>query len=654
MPDDKRTNDSSGGFDDWLDEEPGPDSDPYSQLSADDPEAEIADWMAFTQGDEQSGVADGEGTDGEPESPDQAAEDVSEAAVADESADDEPTAEIEVEAADTSPLTQDVEAVEETEYVDFDEDEETAEIPVVGADSDDTVDDAVDMSDPDPRTTVEVSDWDGGGRADTDEVPIIAGADIVDATVVNETDTSKTLDDPDALVAIPAIVMDDAEHPDDGADDVSDDGPPDDTADSATSDQAGDLDADTGELDPVPSATSAASDVFGASGGGESDDQDDDTGELEIASIAGAGAVAATASTSSGFGDLWDQDADGNDVTSSDPADTSDEFDMSQGDYLQTATKEHAGLAAAIAEAETEDTEQVALAAPIPGLESTVVGFDDVVEAEGHRKARARGSGNLVARVVTAVVLIAALGASLVWRPALLGLATAVFVIGAGEFYTALTRTGRHPIAAFGFAGIIAASVGAYVSGAVAITTAMVLVTTILLLYYAVVPGRRDPVGNLGLTITVMVWVSLGAYAMLIVVSDDWRPLVLGTVVVVAAMDIAQYFVGRAIGRHQLAPWVSPKKTVEGLIGGVIVALTIGALLHFVEPFELTSGLVLGVAVAVLAPMGDLAMSAAKRALDLKDMGSVLPGHGGFLDRIDGLLFVIPAAWVIFLWAGLL
>jgi phosphatidate cytidylyltransferase len=55
-----------------------------------------------------------------------------------------------------------------------------------------------------------------------------------------------------------------------------------------------------------------------------------------------------------------------------------------------------------------------------------------------------------------------------------------------------------------------------------------------------------------------------------------------------------------------------------------------------------------------LAPMGDLAMSAAKRSLDLKDMGSVLPGHGGFMDRIDGLLFVIPVAWAIFFWAGIL
>lgn len=640
MPDDNRTNDSSGGFDDWLDEDAGPDTDPYAELSDDDPEGEISDWMAFTQGEDGDGTATDSSAEPETAAPSSDSSKTLEPLSDEPDVADEPTAEIDVQPSDddvTAEAGSEV-ATEEAAFVDFDGEEETAEIPVIAADDGEPADNSAEHAQ-ESGTSVDVSEWDGGGRADTDEVPIISGADVVEASVVNVTDASKTLDDPDAIVEMPAIVID---APANSADDPEDE--TDGDADTGLVANDGDLNADTGELDPVDPTDDA---------GAQSTDDDDDTGELEVAAIAGAGAAAAVA-TSTDFGDLWDQDANGNDVTRDGDEGSSSLFDISQGDYPQTATKEHVGLAAAIAQAEEEDTEQVALAAPIPGLESTVVGFDDVVEAEGHRKAKAKGSGNLVARVITAIVLIAALGASLVWRPALLLLATAVFVIGAGEFYTALTRTGRHPIAAFGFAGIIAACVGAYVSGAVAITTAMVLVTTIMLLYYAVVPGRRDPVANLGLTVTVMVWVSLGSYAMLITVSENWRPLVVGTVLVVAAMDIAQYFVGRAIGRHQLAPWVSPKKTVEGLVGGVIVALTCGALLHFVEPFELTSGLVLGAAVAVLAPLGDLAMSAAKRALDLKDMGSVLPGHGGFLDRIDGLLFVIPAAWAIFLWAGLL
>jgi len=352
-----------------------------------------------------------------------------------------------------------------------------------------------------------------------------------------------------------------------------------------------------------------------------------------------------------GFGDLWSED----DSEEPESSGTSSElFDISSDDYPQTSTKEHAGLAASVALADDEDTEQVALAAPMPGLESGVVGFDDVVEAEGMGRARARGSSDLIARIITGIVLVIALGASMMWRPAFVLFVLGVFVLGAGEFYTALVRSGRKPIALFGFIGIIGASLGAFFGGALWIPLAFLLAVTLLLLFYAVVPGKVDPMANLALTISVMVWAGLGSFAMLIARSDDYRILVLGVVAAVAAMDIAQYFFGRALGRHQLAPWVSPKKTVEGLVAGVIVALTVGALLHFLQPFELTSGLAIGAAVAVFAPIGDLAMSAAKRSLGMKDMGSVLPGHGGFMDRIDGLLFAIPVAWAIFVWAGLL
>ncbi len=640
MADDDRSG-GSGGFDDWLDEEPGPDTDPYAALSTDDDaESEIAEWMAFTQGE-----IDGDDDADDDDDPGAASSDDAQSAAArseeaepaphdapiDAAIETEVTAEIELPVSTNTPdeahtpdalVTEDVATEDVATSADVAtpiEHQDTEEIDVTMLDGDevDPLDRAARIpiirpAAGQPATTVDLDEFDGGARADTDEVPIVAGADVVAATVVNLNDRTK-----------------------------------------GTRDDTGELD---GAASDVPEGDAAHGVVASAASA-----LDDDTGELEAVDDDGDDAIAAATFDADAVGDdaalgAFSMDAAGPPPGPDEAVGTSrpELFDLTQENYLAGATRDHADLAAAIAEADAGDTEQVALAAPIAGLESTVVGFDDVVQAEGHGRVKARASGDLLARVITAIVLIGALAASLVWKPALVALATAVFVIGAGEFYTALTRSGRHPIALFGFVGILGATLGAFAWGPIAIPTAFFLVATVLLLFYAVVPGRADPMANLALTVTVMVWVGLGAYAMPIAVSDDYRPLIIGVVVAVAAMDIAQYFVGRGLGRHQLSPWVSPKKTVEGLVGGVIVALGIGALLHFFPPFELTSGLAIGAAVALLAPLGDLAMSAAKRALGIKDMGSILPGHGGFLDRIDGLLFVIPAAWAIFLWAGVL
>jgi len=534
MSDDSKNNQSGGGFDDWLDDEPGPVTDPY-QVSAAEPETS-------------------DRPDADPH------------LISDENVDSE-------------------DATGEIEHVVVDEADETSEIEPV------SLDDDGDTSETD-------ADHD-----DTGELEILA-PESEDDDALRVEDANHEVEDANHEVEDANHEVEDANH----------------------------------EVEDANHEVEDANQKVDVGNAWEVTEGSDDTDELEpVASI--------------GFGDLWSED----DSEEPESSGTSSElFDMSNDDYPQTATKEHAGLAASVARADDEDTEQVALAAPMPGLESGVVGFDDVVEAEGMGRARARGSGDLIARIITGIVLVVALGASMMWRPAFVLFVLGVFVLGAGEFYTALVRSGRKPIALFGFIGIIGASLGAFFGGALWIPLAFLLAVTLLLLFYAVVPGKVDPMANLALTISVMVWAGLGSFAMLIARSDDYRILVLGVVAAVAAMDIAQYFFGRALGRHQLAPWVSPKKTVEGLVAGVIVALTVGALLHFLQPFELTSGLAIGAAVAVFAPIGDLAMSAAKRSLGMKDMGSVLPGHGGFMDRIDGLLFAIPVAWAIFVWAGLL
>jgi len=122
-------------------------------------------------------------------------------------------------------------------------------------------------------------------------------------------------------------------------------------------------------------------------------------------------------------------------------------------------------------------------------------------------------------------------------------------------------------------------------------------------------------------------------------------------VVCVVGADVVAYFVGRAVGATPLLPHVSPNKTIEGLIGGAIAAVVlggvVGVMLHPWADKGIVAGVGLGIVVAITAPLGDLAESLLKRDLGIKDMGSFLPGHGGFIDRFDAILFALPAAYYL-------
>jgi len=112
--------------------------------------------------------------------------------------------------------------------------------------------------------------------------------------------------------------------------------------------------------------------------------------------------------------------------------------------------------------------------------------------------------------------------------------------------------------------------------------------------------------------------------------------------------DSGGYFAGILFGRHPMAPTISPKKTWEGLAGSAVLCLAAGAVgMRFLLPGTVWEGLLLGVAAVAAATLGDLVESMIKRDLDTKDMGSILPGHGGVLDRIDAMLIVAPVSWLL-------
>jgi phosphatidate cytidylyltransferase len=122
----------------------------------------------------------------------------------------------------------------------------------------------------------------------------------------------------------------------------------------------------------------------------------------------------------------------------------------------------------------------------------------------------------------------------------------------------------------------------------------------------------------------------------------EW--LIFFLLLVTWASDTGAYYVGTLYGRHRLAPTISPKKTVEGLVGGLIAAIIAGYIARwwFLPELSGLDCLVLATLLTIAGLWGDLAESAMKRTVGMKDSGGILPGHGGMLDRLDSLLFATP------------
>jgi phosphatidate cytidylyltransferase len=133
-------------------------------------------------------------------------------------------------------------------------------------------------------------------------------------------------------------------------------------------------------------------------------------------------------------------------------------------------------------------------------------------------------------------------------------------------------------------------------------------------------------------------------------VPADGPRRVLTFIILTICSDIGGYFAGITLGRHPMAPAISPKKTWEGFAGSVVACLAAGALcLPLLLHGHAWQGLLTGAAAVLAATLGDLVESMIKRDLDIKDMGTVLPGHGGILERLDSLLVCAPVVWLLLL-----
>jgi phosphatidate cytidylyltransferase len=260
---------------------------------------------------------------------------------------------------------------------------------------------------------------------------------------------------------------------------------------------------------------------------------------------------------------------------------------------------------------------------------------------------RSRAGRPLVAATVVALVLLAILAASLLLRTEIfvgvLGLGIALAVL---ELQRALAGAGI----ALPLPPLLVMAVGlpaaAYAAGPEALL-ALTAVSVPVLLVWRLADDDPRRGRDAAIAVLVALWVPfLGSFLALLADADDGAARVLTAVLVTTASDTGGYLVGVLIGRHPLAPRVSPAKSWEGFIGSVVLAAAVGtASAVWLLGIDAWIGLLLGAAVAITSTAGDLTESMVKRSIGVKDMSHLLPGHGGLLDRVDGLLFTAPLVW---------
>jgi phosphatidate cytidylyltransferase len=281
------------------------------------------------------------------------------------------------------------------------------------------------------------------------------------------------------------------------------------------------------------------------------------------------------------------------------------------------------------------------------------------VGADLDRRGPNAGERDVPAAFLTGVVLAGvALGALLIGEVVFAVIATAVVLLAQGEFFGVLAKHHRQPATAIGLLVGLLMMGGAYFHGESAVLAMFALGVMATFLWFMAGPAahRKDTIVNVGLTLVNVAWIPLLASYLLVMLDlEHGTQLVIAVIGLTFVFDTAAFLGGSIMGgqffQRPLAPSISPKKSIEGLVIATLTTMVVSVALvtSFVEPFEnmKVESLLLAIVVAAAATLGDLAESLVKRDLGIKDMGTMLPGHGGILDRIDSLLFVAPAAFLL-------
>lgn len=265
-------------------------------------------------------------------------------------------------------------------------------------------------------------------------------------------------------------------------------------------------------------------------------------------------------------------------------------------------------------------------------------------------KSRIKPGRNLPAAIVSAVVLAVLVLVSLFTIKWLFGVVAIVaLLVAVHEFVSVLHSKGIHVARTPVYLATVVIPSVAYIWGFEAqLATTGVAVLSVMI--WRLRKGSEGFVADISVSVMLVVYLPfMAAFLMLSLAADNgpWRVLVF--VLLTASNDIGGYAAGVILGKHPIAPQISPKKSWEGLAGSIILQSIVG-ILAFIYIFDAPwwQGLIAGLVMTIGATGGDFIESAIKRDLDVKDMGTTVPGHGGIMDRLDSLIPNAFVSWVLF------
>lgn len=251
-------------------------------------------------------------------------------------------------------------------------------------------------------------------------------------------------------------------------------------------------------------------------------------------------------------------------------------------------------------------------------------------------------------------LLVAAVGLPLVLGFAWLGgwwmftLLAVAAVIALDELY----RAGREfrPLALAGFAGLVASLLGTQLGGIGWMAAGALLTLPLAFVFVLFAETRQRATVSLAFTVLGVVWIGMGLGHLILVraIPHDGRLAIFTVLIAVFATDTGAYLIGRLVGRHKMAPTLSPGKSWEGFVAGLVAGVFATWVALYKTGFaDSWRSLLLGLAIVVAAAIGDLLQSLVKRDVGIKDSGRILAGHGGVFDRVDSLLVAVPVAYYV-------